>query len=69
MHLKLKAYWDIAFFFSAPDGNVLDPQREILHLTSGRGGKLTTHLHLMLRLKMRSAIPPLPLSVQGIVLN
>jgi len=27
---------------------------------SGRGVKLTTHLHLVLRLRMRGAIPPLP---------
>jgi hypothetical protein len=31
------------------------------NVTSGLGVKLTTHLHLVSRLRMRGAIPPLPL--------
>jgi hypothetical protein len=34
-----------------------------------RGMKLTSHLHLLLRLRMHVAIPPLPMSLHGMVLN
>jgi len=36
---------------------------------SGRGVKLTTHLHLVPRLRLRGAIPPLAIHIQGVVLN
>jgi hypothetical protein len=35
----------------------------------GPGREADTHLHLMPRLKMRGAIPPLPIRLHGIVLS
>jgi len=35
---------------------------------SGRGVKLTTHLHLVPRSKMHGAIPPPPILLHGVVL-
>jgi hypothetical protein len=36
---------------------------------SGRGVKLTTHLHLVPRSRMRGAIPPLPVLLNDVVLS
>jgi hypothetical protein len=41
-------------------------QRCLVQVKGRQGMKLTTHLHLVLRLKMNEAIPPFPIGLHGV---